>query len=71
LELETRNSDVARENYERQTEQFKQGLANGTQYREAQVNWVRAQAARENARIALKISEIELLALSGNLLKSE
>ena len=71
LELETRNGDVARENYERITEQFKQGLANGTQYREAQVNWVRAQAARENARIALKISEIELLALSGNLLKSE
>ncbi len=71
LDLETRNGEVARENYERLGEQFRQGLANGTQYREAQINWVRAQAARENARIALKISEIELLTLSGALLKSE
>jgi outer membrane protein TolC len=68
LGLESRNVLTARENYERLAEQFRQGLANGTQLREAQVNWIRAQAAKENARIALKLSEIELIALSGQLL---
>ncbi|MCS7085100.1 MAG: TolC family protein [Bacteroidia bacterium] len=71
LNLETRNAEVARENHERLGEQFKQGTATGIQYREAQIQWIRAQAARENARIALKISEIELAALAGTLLSPQ
>ncbi|MBI1183679.1 hypothetical protein GC194_05385 [bacterium] len=54
-------------NFERSEEMFKNGQITGTEFREAQLNLTNAEVQLYLARISVKLSEYELLRLSGQL----
>lgn len=56
-------------NFERSQEQFSRGQITSTQFREAQRNLALARINLNNARYTLKLSELELVRLSGRLLQ--
>jgi outer membrane protein TolC len=69
LELENANLALARENAAIALDRFKLGRSTPLELREAQRNEVDAESRTINASYSIKIAEIELLRLSGNLLK--
>ncbi|MCC5921318.1 MAG: TolC family protein [Cyclobacteriaceae bacterium] len=66
--LESENLDVAKENEEIALERYKLGNATPLEYREAQRNAVEAQSRLLDASFETKVSEINLIRLSGKLL---
>ncbi len=68
LEAEQQNVDVADLNFRRTQELFSLGQVNTTQFREAQLNLVRARSRLLSAKYTAKLNEIVLLQLSGLLL---
>ena len=69
LEIERINVATNEINFERSQEQFARGKITSTQFREAQRNLALARINLNNARYALKLSELELIRLSGRLLQ--
>ena len=67
LELEERNLVVAELNFSRTEELFNLGQVTNTQFREAQLNLIRAKNNISSAQYSAKLDEIELLRLSGRL----
>ncbi|WMJ72058.1 TolC family protein [Cytophagaceae bacterium ABcell3] len=70
LDLEERNLEIARINFEVTEEQFRLGQVTGTQFREAQLNLIRAETRISETRFQAKQAETELLRLAG-LLETE
>ena len=68
--LEEESLIVARENEEIAIERFRLGVSNSLELREAQRNLVSANSRLLNAKFSTKLAEIELLRLTGNLVKS-
>ncbi|QTN38238.1 TolC family protein [Cryomorphaceae bacterium] len=69
LEIERINVATNILNFERSQEQFSRGQITSTQFREAQRNLALARINLNNARYTLKLSELELVRLSGRLLQ--
>lgn len=69
LEIERINVETNQINFERSQEQFARGQITSTQFREAQRNLALARINLNNARYTLKLSELELIRLSGRLLQ--
>lgn len=69
LEIERINVATNVLNFERSQEQFSRGQITSTQFREAQRNLALARINLNNARYTLKLSELELVRLSGRLLQ--
>ncbi|MDQ3394589.1 MAG: TolC family protein, partial [Bacteroidota bacterium] len=69
LGLENANLALARENVAIALDRFRLGRTTPLELREAQRNEVDAESRTINASYSVKIAEIELLRLSGNLLK--
>jgi outer membrane protein len=69
LELEKQYVQAAELNFKRTRELFNLGQLTTTQFREAQLNLVRARSNLSAAKYGAKIKEIELLRLTGQLLK--
>ena len=68
IDIEEENLEVAKENEEIALERYRLGNTTALELREAQVNLVEAESRLLDARYRTKLSEIELLRLSGNLL---
>jgi len=68
LKAEQQNVDVADLNFRRTQELFSLGQVNTTQFREAQLNLVRAKSRLLSAKYSAKLNEIVLLQISGLLL---
>lgn len=68
LELEEKNLEAAELNFKRTEELFNLGQVTNTQFREAQLNLIRAKNSISAAKYSAKLDEIELLRLSGRLL---
>lgn len=68
LRTEERNLETSKLNFERTRESFALGQVTNTTYREAQLNYLRSEAALLNAKYVAKVSEVQLLQLSGILL---
>ena len=66
--LETENVEVARENREIAFERYRLGNSTAIEFREAQLNLIQAENRLLDAAYAVKVAEIELLRLSGNIL---
>jgi len=71
LNLEERSLEAAELNFKRTEELYHLGQVTTTQFREAQLNLIRAKSNLLAAKYDAKLSEIELLKLSGGLLKIE
>ncbi len=69
LNIERINVATGQLRFERSQEQFARGQITGTEFREAQRNLALARINFNNARYALKLSELELTRLSGWLLQ--
>lgn len=67
--LSSKNSEVAKRNFDKSRELFFQGLISGLQYREAQLNLLRSQSQVQSTKVNQKMSELELVRLSGDLIK--
>lgn len=67
-QVQQRNLATAELNFQRSVELSKRGQITGTQFREAQLNYLRAQQNRLNARYQIKLAETELKRLAGLLL---
>ncbi|NNC96275.1 MAG: TolC family protein [Chitinophagales bacterium] len=68
---EKSNSLVAEENFNYSEEKFKLGQISNTELREAQVNLLLSKNNLNNQQYNLRLIELELLRLSGKLVKSE
>lgn len=65
MELETKNIVIAQENAVMAMERYKLGRSNALQLREAQIQLLQAENRRLEATLQTKLSEIELVRLSG------
>jgi PAS domain S-box-containing protein len=71
LKMEQKSAASAELNFKRTKELFDLGRLTNTQFREAQLNLVRVKYNLSQAKFQAKIAEINLLRLSGVLLKAE
>jgi outer membrane protein TolC len=71
LSLEEQNLHAAELNFKRTEELYNLGQVTNTQFREAQLNLVRAKNSISSAKYSAKLDEIELLRLSGRLINKQ
>jgi outer membrane protein TolC len=71
LDKQRLNVETAELNFSRTRQAFELGQVSNTEFREAQLNLLRAQQELVNLEINAKLSEVELLQLGGQLLESE
>jgi len=68
--LQENNIITAQNNFSRTQEKFKIGQANSIEFRQAQLNLLNAEISRNQAKFSAKLSELDLLQLSGELLNT-
>jgi len=68
LEVEQGAVETNKENFTRTEEQLKIGRLTTIEFRQAQLNLLNAQTSLNNAKLTTKLSEIQLLALVGELI---
>ena len=62
--------DTAQNNFNRTQEKFKIGQVNSIEFRQAQLNLLNAELNRNQAKFSAKLSELQLLQISGDLLNT-
>lgn len=67
-QTQVKNVEINRRNFERSEEQYRIGQINSVDYRQAQLNLLNAETNLVTSKYQVKISEIELLLLSGQIL---
>lgn len=70
LELRETALRANERNFQRSEELFKNGQITGTEFREAQLNYIQATTQLSLAKISAKLSEYELMRLSGQLVSN-
>ncbi|MBC3757933.1 TolC family protein [Hyunsoonleella sp. SJ7] len=68
LGMQEDNIITASNNFERTQEKFKLGQVNSIEFRQAQINLINAELNRNQAKYQAKVSELEVLRISGELL---
>ena len=71
LEAQEKNVQTNANNFNRTQEQFKLGQVTSIEFRQAQINLINAQNARNIAKYEAKLAELQLLQLSGDLLDTQ
>jgi len=71
LEVQDKNLQTNRNNFERSRERYQLGQITSIVFRQAQVNLLGAQLLRSQAKYNAKLAELELLQVSGQLLDVE
>jgi outer membrane protein TolC len=66
--IQEKNILTALNNFERTKEKFKVGQVNSIEFRQAQLNLLNAELSRNQAKFTAKLSELQLLQISGELL---
>ncbi|WP_299099318.1 TolC family protein [uncultured Winogradskyella sp.] len=66
--IQEKNIITAQNNFDRTEEKFKIGQVNSIEFRQAQVNLLNAELSRNQAKFSAKLSELEVLQISGELL---
>lgn len=66
--VQKRNLTVSQLNYQRTNESYKLGQVTSTQLREAQLNYINAKANLNRLNYNLKLAEVELLRVAGQLI---
>lgn len=69
--IQEKNIVTAQNNFERTEEKFKIGQVNSIEFRQAQLNLLNAELSRNEAKFSAKLSELEVLQISGELLNVE
>lgn len=66
--IQEKNILTAENNFERTQEKFKVGQVNSIEFRQAQLNLLNVELSRNEAKFEAKLSELEVLQISGELL---
>ena len=66
--LQEENIKTSQNNFDRTQEKFKLGQSNSIEFRQAQINLLNAELTRNQAKYDAKISELQLLKISGEIL---
>ena len=66
--VQENNIITAQNNFDRSQEKFKIGQVNSIEFRQAQLNLLNAELSRNQAKYQAKLSELQVLQLSGELL---
>ncbi|NRD23096.1 TolC family protein [Winogradskyella litoriviva] len=66
--IQEKNIATAQNNFNRTKEKFKIGQVNSIEFRQAQLNLLNAELSRNQAKFSAKLSELEVLQISGELL---
>jgi outer membrane protein len=66
--VQENNIITAKNNFDRSQEKFKIGQVNSIEFRQAQLNLLNAELSRNQAKYQAKLSELQVLQLSGELL---
>jgi outer membrane protein TolC len=66
--IQEQNVNTAKDNFNRSEERFKLGQINNVEFRQAQLNLLNAETAKNTAKYTAKLAELELLQLTGQLL---
>lgn len=66
--IQEKNILTAQNNFERTEEKFKIGQVNSIEFRQAQLNLLNAELSRNSAKFEAKLSELQILQISGELL---
>lgn len=69
LSVQEKNLSTANLNFEKSKEQYQLGQITSIEFRQAQLNLLNASLNKNNAKYAAKISELQLMQLSGKLLE--
>ncbi|WP_458629021.1 TolC family protein [Winogradskyella sp. PC D3.3] len=69
--IQEKNIITAQNNFDRTQEKFKIGQVNSIEFRQAQLNLLNAELSRNQAKFSAKLSELEVLQISGELLNVE
>ena len=69
--MEKRNLKNAEVNFTRSRELYQLGKVTNVQFRDAQLNYLRAQVSIVNSKYQVRLSEFELIRLSGRLIQKE
>jgi len=69
--IQEKNIVTAQNNFERTQEKFKLGQVNSIEFRQAQLNLLNAELSRNQSKFEAKLSELEVLQISGELLNVE
>lgn len=67
-QVQENNIITSKNNFDRTQEKFKLGQVSSIEFRQAQLNLINAELSRNQAKYAAKISELNVLQLSGELL---
>lgn len=70
LAMQEENIITATNNFKRTEEKFKIGQVNSIEFRQAQLNLVNAELSKNQAKYQAKLSELEVLRISGELLNT-
>lgn len=68
LEVQDKNLQTNRNNFERSRERYQLGQITSIEFRQAQLNLLNAQQVRSQAKFNAKLAELEVLQVSGQLL---
>ena len=68
FQVQEDNIKTAQNNFDRTEEKFKIGQVNSIEFRQAQLNLLNAELSRNQAKYTAKLSELEVLQISGELL---
>lgn len=71
VDLERKNLQLNEENFSYTDNQFKLGLANSTVYRQAQLNLLLIRNNLNNLEFNLRLAELEIMRLTGDLIRKE
>lgn len=71
LKAQQQNVITSENNFQRTEERFKLGQISSVEFRQAQINFINAKTALNNAKFDAKLIELQLLQLSGDILNLE
>ena len=69
--IQEKNIITAQNNFERTQEKFKLGQVNSIEFRQAQLNLLNSELSRNQSKFEAKLSELQVLQISGELLNVE
>lgn len=71
LEVQEKNLQTNQDNFTRSTERYQLGQITSIEFRQAQLNLLRAELAKSQAKYNAKLAELQLLQVSGQLLNED
>ena len=71
LNVQDKNLQTNQNNFDRTNERYKLGQVTSIEFRQAQLNLLNAELAQSQAKYSVKLAELQMLQVSGQLLNTD